>query len=198
MTAPLSSRTSLRRPQDPRGVRDLSGATEGWRRLGAMYVSGESGAQAARLPERFWSKVKKTDSCWEWVATKTPRGYGNFRVASKWKPAHRVAYELIVGPIPEGLQLDHLCCNPGCVNPAHLEPVTGYENHMRWRRGTTRVTHCSHGHEYTPENTRTDSTGRRECRECKRYHNLAHKYTKKPTAADMPVPAAAGSLTEGV
>ena len=92
--------------------------------------------------ERFWAKVDKTDSCWLWTAA-TTHGYGCFDA----KPfgtalAHRIAYLLLVGPIPEGLHLDHLCRVTKCVNPAHLEPVTGAENS---RRAHAARTHCKSG-----------------------------------------------------
>lgn len=87
---------------------------------------------------RLWPKVRKADGCWEWLATRTSNGYGQFwagRYSATGQPlldsAHRVVYEALVGPIPAGLELDHLCRNAGCVNPAHLEPVTHAENVRR-------------------------------------------------------------------
>ena len=80
--------------------------------------------------ERFWAKVNKTETCWLWMATTNPKGYGRFR-DGKAVSAHRWAYEQVAGPIPEGLQLDHLCRVRNCVNPAHLEPVTGAVNQKR-------------------------------------------------------------------
>jgi len=80
--------------------------------------------------ERFWSKVEKTVSCWLWTAS-TRRGYGQFVINNKPTPAHRFAYEQLVGDIPRGLQLDHLCRVRNCVNPEHLEPVTSRENILR-------------------------------------------------------------------
>lgn len=81
--------------------------------------------------ERFWKRtIQSPDGCWEWVGTITNSGYGSLSDSGQVL-AHRFAYELLVGPIPEGLQIDHLCNVRNCVNPAHLEPVTGLENMRR-------------------------------------------------------------------
>lgn len=79
------------------------------------------------VTERFWEKVYKTDTCWLWTACRNEDGYGIFRDRGM-KKAHRVAYELLVGPIPQGMQLDHTCHARACVNPAHLRPVTNKQN----------------------------------------------------------------------
>lgn len=133
---------------------------------------------------RFWEKVQKTDGCWNWVAARTPYGYGVFTPPKgKRKYAHRLAYESIVGPIPPGLCLDHLCRNPSCVNPAHLEPVTQLENVRRGRRATQ--TACKHGHPYTDENTYRYSRGgdsrSRACRAC--VNAAGARYREKRRAA---------------
>ena len=80
---------------------------------------------------RFWPKVDKTDDCWLWTGSLDDRGYGRFYLRSGAAPAkaHRFAYELLVGPIPEGMSIDHRCHNPTCVNPEHLRPVTHQQNH---------------------------------------------------------------------
>lgn len=123
--------------------------------------------------DRFWTKVdKRPDGCWLWTAYRNPDGYGRFRpYRQNQVMAHRFAYEQIVGPIPEGLTLDHLCRDRACVNPAHLEPVTAGENVMRGTAvGAVNAakTHCYRGHAFTPENTRVDPHGWRVCRACKR------------------------------
>lgn len=87
-----------------------------------------------RVPfeDRFWAKVDKDADCWEWRGSRNHKGYGLARRRDgKGIQAHRLAYELTVGPIPEGLEIDHLCVNRGCVNPSHLEPVTHTENIRR-------------------------------------------------------------------
>ena len=97
-------------------------------------------------------------------------------------PAHRYAYEELVGPIPEGLQLDHLCRNRSCVNPDHLEPVTCREN---LRRGETlnaanlAKTHCPAGHPYAGENLSITAKGFRECIECGRTRSREFQRQKR-------------------
>lgn len=86
---------------------------------------------------RFWIKVIKTDTCWEWRGAASPQGYGMF--CSGWgangvELAHRFAYRTLVGPIPEGMTLDHTCDNKLCVNPDHLEPCTQKENVRRYHK----------------------------------------------------------------
>lgn len=80
------------------------------------------------LKERFEEKVEKSDGCWEWTASKYPSGYGAIFVEGRCQSAHRIAYELSIGPIPEGMQIDHMCHNRSCVNPGHLRAVTNKQN----------------------------------------------------------------------
>lgn len=123
------------------------------------------------LADRFWQKVTRSgdDECWTWTgAINSVHGYGRMGLGGRAQGngyAHRVSYELNVGPIPDGLTIDHLCVNPRCVNPRHLEAVTQEENSRRAKR---RWTHCIRGHEFTDENTYWRAEGRRACRACAR------------------------------
>ena len=130
-----------KRPRWDTGVCSVAGCEQqtygrGWCKL-HYYRERRHGDPLWEPPgpvERFWAMVDASGDCWEWRGARV-RGYGTFKVDRKQLRAHRFAYELLVGPIPPGLELDHLCANPGCVNPAHLEPVTTAENVSRmWAR----------------------------------------------------------------
>jgi hypothetical protein len=113
---------------------------------------------------RFWRKAeRRDDGCWEWTGRVKTNGYGTFFPSRRhsWN-AHRWAYTVLVGPIPEGMQLDHRCRNRRCVNPAHLEPVSPALNASR---AAAMRTHCPHGHPYDEENTGWWG-GHRHCRTC--------------------------------
>ena len=120
---------------------------------------------------RFESFVMRTDGCWHWIGH-LRSGYGRLMVNGSFISAHRMSYEHFVGPIPDGLEIDHLCRNRSCVNPDHLEPVTRTEN---IRRGTSPAarnavkSHCPRGHEFSGENlllrNRKNHVGR-VCRAC--------------------------------
>lgn len=116
----------------------------------------------------FWGKVKKTPTCWLWTGATSEKGYGHFGAGGRSRLAHRVAYELIVGVIPEGLTIDHLCRVRNCVNPDHLEPVTGAENTRRGHAGKHFAdrTRCPKGHPYDEQNTRYSKRGTRVCKAC--------------------------------
>lgn len=115
------------------------------------------------------------DGCWQWDRPSHPKGYGKIHYQGKSWLAHRAVYTELVGPIPENLEIDHLCENKGCVNPEHLEAVPRIVNLMRSDRGFTsnaRKTHCPKGHEYAPENTHSyyqegKKTWARFCRTCR-------------------------------
>lgn len=115
------------------------------------------------IVESFFDGFEIAESgCWEWQKFKS-KGYGKLRNLR----AHRFSYEMMVGPIPEGKVLDHICKNPSCVNPDHLEPVTQFENIMRgegWGAKNARRTHCDRGHAY--EGQRLRPNGHRRCWIC--------------------------------
>lgn len=134
-------------------------------------------AKRQPVEPRFLAKVDKTETCWLWTGWVDRNGYGRFWLDGRSPGAHRVAYELYVGPIPAGLEIDHLCRVRNCVNPAHLEPVTTAENVRRtlaFREPyQASMDACRNGHPYDDENTRFTATGR-ACNTCKRDANRAY------------------------
>lgn len=128
--------------------------------------------------QRFWAKVDRRgeDECWPWLGFRH-FGYGRFKNPTS-QQVHRYSYELQVGPIPEGMVIDHLCRNKGCVNPAHMEVVTVRENTLRGN-GPSAIhaakTHCIRGHELTDENTYVNSRGWRKCRTCHRMRQASYR-----------------------
>lgn len=120
-----------------------------------------------RMP--FWEHVDKSGECWIWTGSKHSAGYGSTSVNAKRVYAHRYAYEVLVGPIPEGLVIDHLCRNRLCVRPDHLEPVTLAEN---TRRGATPFgplhATCKRGHDVLNEENIYVAQGGKHCRQCAR------------------------------
>ena len=131
---------------------------------------------AEKYAERFWSKVKKTRSCWIWTAsTYWSHGltYGHVYFYGRVRAAHRIAYIITYGFIPDGMDIDHLCRKTLCVNPKHLEPVPHRVNVIDRGQGPfaerARQTHCKYGHEFTPENTYIHKSRKvRVCRTCHR------------------------------
>lgn len=120
--------------------------------------------------ERFWAKVQKTETCWLWIGSLTLNGYGQLWLHGRRVMVHRLSYTWLVGPIPEGKQLDHLCRVRNCVRPSHLEPVTNRENCMRgesFAAVNARKTHCSEGHPLVEGNLYwTGRGGRGTCKTC--------------------------------
>jgi hypothetical protein len=134
--------------------------------------------------ERFLKKIDKNgptvnenlSACWLWLGSvRSKNGYGQFYIRDvKNKKdtnysSHRFSYEIHKGEIPDGLTIDHLCCNTGCVNPEHLEAVTIWENTLRSTNHigqNSKKTHCLMGHEFNEKNTKVRSNGKRRCRRC--------------------------------
>jgi hypothetical protein len=117
------------------------------------------------VEDRFYPKVSKSSTCWIWEAARDRRGYGQFWLEGRMHLAHRVAWQLAFTSIPADMELDHLCRNPSCVNPAHLEPVTHQEN---VRRARAIKTYCPQGHPYSGDNLKIGTRGQRLCRACHR------------------------------
>ena len=175
-------------PEEQKARRDKAYAKKSIK-LG-RYPRGES--LEVRLLRRVICDI--ATRCWLWQAAKDPKGYGRMGVevapkVMRMATVHRVSYQLYRGPIPDGLQIDHLCRVRHCVNPDHLEVVTPYENYLRGNRGATGPaprprprnvkTHCKHGHLYDEENTYW-SKGTRICKRC---HSDNHRRRKATLAS---------------
>lgn len=144
------------------------------------------------LVKQALSKLdKRPDGCWIWTGQVSGRGYGQ---ASGWgsdgsykkRPAHRFLYEYLVGPVDRKLDLDHLCRNQLCCNPAHLEPVDHRTNVLRGdgpSARNARKTHCKWGHPFDEVNTGWRRTGGRFCRECKRVRRAAARVAARSPEA---------------
>lgn len=153
---------------------------------------------AIPMADKFWRSVGPDETggdCWVWAGFLDSKGYGKLSSRGKTLFAHRVSYELIVAEIPDGLQIDHLCRNKSCVNPWHLEPVTGSVNTLRAVEARIPPTHCRHGHEYTDETllirpTPTGST--RKCRICVRQHDRDKHERRRKRAASRIAPEVTG------
>jgi hypothetical protein len=126
------------------------------------------------LPPNMQNKIAQElaplaglEFCWTWTGCINSKGYGCVGVNGKSQLTHRVSYQLLVGPIEAGFQIDHLCENKKCCNPAHLEPVTARTNASR--KVDANKTVCVNGHRYTPDNTIWRTRGElqhRQCRQC--------------------------------
>ncbi len=141
---------------------------------------------AAALGWRFWSQVEFTEACWNWTGSQNGTGYGRFWDGTNTY-AHRWSYEFCVGPIPDGLQIDHLCRNRGCVNPEHLEAVTPQTNTLRGVGLTAQnavKTHCVRGHPYNEANTYYEKKGR-QCRVCTKLRSRVKRAKQRERAAAL-------------
>lgn len=142
------------------------------------------GPKPTQVETRFFAKIKQVGECWIWTGGKTINGYGCFRVGSlrngtrKISLAHRWSFERFNGQLTDGLECDHLCRNRACVNPAHLEQVTGLVNNRRsdsMAAMNARKTHCNNGHQFDKLNTYVIKGKWRACRACRRFHHSAAK-----------------------
>lgn len=159
----------------------------------------------SRLPgdavaEKLMLNHRIEGGCWRWTGAHISTGYGQLDVGGKRKGVHRLAYTAFVGPIPEGMDIDHACNVRDCINPEHLRPMSHRDNILRsagppglnaWK------THCKRGHEFTPENTRIPRPGHRECWTCRRAARREYKASRRRRLADQdsqtrPLPPGSG------
>ena len=165
-------------------MRKMWGDEDGGSVIRGLGVSRKHGSPE----ERFWRHVNKggpvpkgrpeLGPCWLWTGALRSGKYGHFGVNGKSVCAYRFSYELKHGPIPRGHQMDHLCVNPPCVNPDHVEPVTQRTNLLRSRgfvAQKAKQTHCRRGHEYNEANTHRRANGTRQCRACWNARRLESK-----------------------
>ena len=140
------------------------GHYERWRKYGDPQAPGIW--QAGDTPAvRFWRKVDKSGDCWLWTATTIGQGYGQFWFHGKLELAHRVSWQIHHGrPVPEGLDIEHLCHTKLCVRPEHLQASTHLVNIRR--NGNNTKTHCPRGHPYSGDNLYVGPKGGRRCRRC--------------------------------
>jgi hypothetical protein len=170
-------------PVSPWGAGSLSFG--GGRALRQQPRPGLHPGRGVVMSDRIWLHIDQSggpDACWPWTARRTADGYGRYNVRSlgtqrTWV-AHRLVYEMVVGAIPDGLQVDHRChvaseCIGGpscphrrCCNPTHLEPTTLGDNVRRGNAGRSRPAHCRYGHPFDAANTHVRPSGYRTCRTC--------------------------------
>jgi hypothetical protein len=154
---------------------ELEAILRGWVPVAITLPDGtQCSARPADL-RRLLDKVAIDENgCWRWTGFISHKGYGRFRFASNVGHAHRFAYVALVGPIGDGLEIDHRCRVRDCVNPEHLEAVTHAEN-LKRRHPNGLQTHCREGHEFTPDNTYQRPNGTRLCRICRRAEKARYR-----------------------
>jgi hypothetical protein len=151
------------------------------------YCSQQCANAPVPHPDRFWAKVDTNGPipahlpdlgrCWDWIGSLSPKGYGQYKLDGRTRQAHVVAYEIVVGVVPIGKQLDHLCRNRRCVRPDHTEPVTSRENTLRGKTIPARfaaATTCKRGHPLTTDNVVPSATYRK-CLICNRERERARQ-----------------------
>jgi hypothetical protein len=146
-----------------------------------QYISRPLSAQV-----RFWAKVDKSGECWLWTGAKNQKGYGRFRFNGQVIYAHRWVYEDAFGPIPDGLELDHLCRTTSCVRPAHVEAVPHRTNILRGlspAAQNAQKEECRYGHSLSNGNLYLRRDGKRSCRLCKSRLSREHWQRKKALCA---------------
>jgi hypothetical protein len=137
------------------------------------------------LPARIETKLspEPTSGCWLWTGSVTRGGYGHAWFQKRPRAVHRIVYEMLVGPVPKGLDLDHLCRNRCCANPKHLEPVSHRENVLRgvgFAARYAKQTHCKRGHPLSGDNLAEQSRRRgRMCKQCTRASKLEWYHRNK-------------------
>lgn len=125
--------------------------------------------RGSTLKERlmFFMVVDHVTGCWNWTANKNQKGYGRVAIDGRLHSAHRVSFEIFNGPLIDGLEVDHVCENRGCINPAHLQQITHASNVRKGNRwNIERPTHCPRGHPFTAPNLGHDHRGWRYCKAC--------------------------------
>jgi hypothetical protein len=162
------------------------------------FVKGHN--RRVALQDRLAAKTVITPTCWLWTGPPSANGYGRVAVGRRYVQAHRASYEVHVGPIPAGLELDHLCHTEAlatsaggpscphrlCVNPAHLRPATQLLNILTGLSPSARnarKTHCDDGHEFAGTNLIVMPDGRRRCRLCENARQRTRRAAKRKSTA---------------
>lgn len=136
------------------------------------------------LQDRLIERTQRTpNGCLEWTGPVLATGYGKIGDGSRVRTTHRVSYEVHVGPIPDGLTIDHLCSNKRCVEPSHLEPVTGAENTARAAERRIPPAACQNGHAMSGDNVVLLASGRRRCRTCRRSSQSEWRHRQRMAVA---------------
>lgn len=161
------------------------------------------GPKPTPVADRLFARLVEDPStgCLNWTGSTGAKGYGRIGVTRESRLlVHRVAFELAKGPIPAGMVIDHLCRNPPCCNPDHLEAVTTAENTRRGNSGRKDAmkTHCPQGHPYDSGNTGLTEKGHRYCRQCKRDKGLARRKAAREPNTSSPTPVSMEEIEEAL